>query len=111
MATRRDDSMFVAAEFQNMRSRCSSELEKLLEKPSISIPDWSGDEYRIYEKLDDDITKKNCADSSFFGIGGIILAVLGVASLIAGVRGKTVKTSKKKFPLNRNLFAELSAKN
>ena len=53
--------MFVAVEFQNMRSRCPSELEKLLEKLSIRIPDWSGDEYRIYEKLDNDITKKICA--------------------------------------------------
>ena len=28
-----------------------------------------------------------------FGIGGIILALLGVASLIAGIRGKTVRTT------------------
>ena len=53
--------MFVAVEFQNMRSRCPSEMEKLLEKLSIPIPDWSGNEYRIYEQLDDDITKKICA--------------------------------------------------
>ena len=53
--------MFVAVEFQNMRSRCLSELEKLLEKLSIPIPDWNGDEYRIYEKLDDDITGEICA--------------------------------------------------
>ena len=39
--------MFVAVEFQNMRSRCPSELENLLKKLSISKPDWSGDEYRI----------------------------------------------------------------
>ena len=51
--------MFVAVEFQNMRSRCLSELKKLLENLSIPIPDWSGDEYRIYEKLDNDITKKS----------------------------------------------------
>lgn len=53
--------MFVAVEFQNMRSRCPSELEKLLEKLSFPKPDWSGDEYRIYEKLDEDITKEICA--------------------------------------------------
>ena len=53
--------MFVAVEFQNMRERCPTELEKLLEKLSIPIPDWSGDEYRIYEKLDDDITREICA--------------------------------------------------
>lgn len=53
--------MFVAVEFQNMRSRCPSELETLLKKLSLSMPDWSGDEYRIYEKLDNDITKKICA--------------------------------------------------
>lgn len=187
--------MFVAVEFQNMRSRCPSELETLLKKLSISKPDWSGDEYRIYEQLDNDITRKICAamksssviegytnllkiggvsyDYSetdnellrkivangdkilrglenlpkfievevpsepqpqqppsrhsqpktktvtneehitlkgpiflgvfliiaglavtfILGIGGIILALLGVASLIAGVRGKTIKTT------------------
>ena len=53
--------MFVAVEFQNMRSRCPSELETLLKKLSIPKPDWSGDEYRIYEQLDNDITKKICA--------------------------------------------------
>lgn len=52
--------MFVAAEFQSMRRLCSSDLEKLLEKLLIPIPDWNGDEYRIYEKLDDDITKEIC---------------------------------------------------
>ncbi|MBR4903861.1 MAG: DUF308 domain-containing protein [Selenomonadaceae bacterium] len=188
--------MFVAVEFQNMRSRCPSELETLLKKLSISKPDWSGDEYRIYEQLDNDITKKICAamksssviegytnilklggiaydysetDNELLrkivangdkilrglenfpkfvevevssepqpqqppprhsqpktktvtneehitlkgpivlgvilivvglavmfalGIGGIILAMLGAASLIAGIRGKTVRTSK-----------------
>ncbi|MBR4903860.1 MAG: hypothetical protein IKZ53_04250 [Selenomonadaceae bacterium] len=53
--------MFVAAEFQSIRRLCLSDLEKLLEKLSITIPDWSGNEYRIYEQLDDDITKKICA--------------------------------------------------
>ena len=52
--------MFVAAEFQSMRRLCLPELEKLLKILSISVPDWSGDEYRIYEKLDNDITKKIC---------------------------------------------------
>lgn len=187
--------MFVAAEFQSIRRLCPSELETLLKKLSISKPDWSGDEYRIYEQLDNDITRKICAamksssviegytnllkiggvsyDYSetdnellrkivangdkilrglenlpkfievevpsepqpqqppsrhsqpktktvtneehitlkgpiflgvfliiaglavtfILGIGGIILALLGVASLIAGVRGKTIKTT------------------
>ena len=53
--------MFVASEFQSIRRLCLSDLEKLLEKLSIAKPDWSGDEYRIYEQLDDDITKKICA--------------------------------------------------
>ena len=53
--------MFVAVEFQNMRSRCLPELEKLLENLSIPIPDWSGDEYRIYEELDEELMKKICA--------------------------------------------------
>jgi len=53
--------MFVPVEFQNMRSRCPSELKKLLEKLSIPIPDWNGDEYRIYEKLDTELERKICA--------------------------------------------------
>ena len=187
--------MFVAAEFQSIRRLCPSELETLLKKLSISKPDWSGDEYRIYEQLDNDITRKICAamksssviegytnllkiggvsydysetdnellrkivangdkilrglenlpkfvevevpsepqpqptpsrhsqpktktvtneehitlkgpiilgvvlivvgfaGTFILGIGGIMLALLGVASLIAGVRGKTVKTT------------------
>jgi len=52
--------MFVPVEFQNMRSRCPSELKKLLEKLSIPIPDWNGDEYRIYEKLDTELERKIC---------------------------------------------------
>lgn len=51
--------MFVPAEFQSMRRLCPSELEKLLDELSIRF-DWSGDEYRTYEKLDALITKKIC---------------------------------------------------
>ena len=51
--------MFVAAEFQSMRRLCPSELEKLLEELSIPV-DWSGDEYRTYEKVDAYITKEIC---------------------------------------------------
>lgn len=53
--------MFVAAEFQSIRNSCLAELEMLLKKLSVPTPDWSGNEYRIYERLDDDITKKICA--------------------------------------------------
>ena len=53
--------MFVAAEFQSIRRLCLPALEKLLEKLSIPIPDWNGDEYRIYEKLDESITENICA--------------------------------------------------
>ena len=186
--------MFVAAEFQSVRRICLPELEKLLKLLSISVPDWSGDEYRIYEKLDTELERKICtllkspsiiegyttllklggvsynfsetdnellrkivankekilrglenlpkfieeevivesqpiqkktpssqpktktitneehvtlkgpialgvllivaglAVTFILGIGGIILALLGVASLIAGVRGKTIRT-------------------
>lgn len=52
--------MFVAVEFQNMRNRCSSDLKKLLDELSIPV-DWSGDEYRIYEKLDTEFERKICA--------------------------------------------------
>lgn len=50
--------MFVAAEFQSIRRLCPSELKKLLEELSIPTPDWSGNEYRIYEQLDEAITEK-----------------------------------------------------
>ena len=53
--------MFVAAEFQSMRRICLTELEKLLKIFSIQVPDWSGDEYRIYEKLDTELERKTCA--------------------------------------------------
>ena len=51
--------MFVAVEFQNMRSLCPSDLEKLLDELSIPV-DWSGDEYRTYERIDALITKGIC---------------------------------------------------
>lgn len=53
--------MFIAAEFQSMRRICLTELEKLLKILSIQVPDWSGDEYRIYEKLDTELERKTCA--------------------------------------------------
>ena len=53
--------MFVAAEFQSMRRLCLPELEKLLRLLSISVPDWSSDEYRIYEKIDTELERKICA--------------------------------------------------
>ena len=52
--------MFVAAEFQSIRRLCPSELETLLKKLSIAKPDWNGDEYRIYEGLDVELTRKIC---------------------------------------------------
>ena len=53
--------MFVAAEFQSMRRLCLPELEKLLRTLSIYVPDWNGDEYRIYEKIDTELERKICA--------------------------------------------------
>ena len=53
--------MFTAATFQLIRNNCQTEFDTLLKKISISKPDWSGDEYRIYEQLDNDITRKICA--------------------------------------------------
>ena len=185
--------MFTTATLQLMKKHCSTEFENLLGKLGI-IPDWSGDEFRVYDRLDSELTEKICglmksstiidgymslldlsgvaydysetdnkllrkivtngdkilrglenlpkfieeevplepqtqqpprpsqpkmktitneehvtlkgpialgvflivaglAVTFILGIGGIILAVLGVASLIAGVRGKTVRTT------------------
>lgn len=51
--------MFTAATFQLIQKHCSTEFENLLGKLGI-IPDWSGDEFRIYDKLDADLTEKIC---------------------------------------------------
>ena len=51
--------MFTTATFQLMKKHCSTEFENLLSKLGI-IPDWSGDEFRIYDKLDADLTEKIC---------------------------------------------------
>ena len=52
--------MFAPTEFQSIRNRCLPEFETLLISLNIPLPDWSGDEYRIYEQLDDDIKEKIC---------------------------------------------------
>ena len=51
--------MFTAATFQLIRRNCQTEFEALLKKLSIQI-DWSGDEFRVYDKLDEELTKKIC---------------------------------------------------
>ena len=53
--------MFAPTEFQSIRNRCLKDFETLLENLNITPPDWSGNEYRIYERLDDDITEEICA--------------------------------------------------
>ena len=52
--------MFAPTEFQSIRECCLKDFETLLENLNITPPDWSGNEYRIYEQLDDDITRKIC---------------------------------------------------
>ena len=55
--------MFSKAEMQLIiaNKNCLLKFEELLANLSISVPDWSGDEYRRdYEKLDNDITKEIC---------------------------------------------------
>ena len=64
--------MFTAAEIQLIRAHCPSDFESLLRELSVSV-DWSGDEYRIAEKVDDDITKK-------------ISALMKSSSIIAGYK-------------------------
>ncbi len=49
--------MFTAAEIQLIRAHCPSDFDALLRELSVSV-DWSGDEYRVYEKLDDDISRR-----------------------------------------------------
>ena len=53
--------MFTADEFQLMKSKCPSELEKFLNKLSIRNPDSNGkDDFSVYGKLDDEITAEMC---------------------------------------------------
>ena len=54
--------MFEAAEMQLIRANPNAlqKFEELLDKLSIPRPDWRGNEFRIYEKLDEEITKKIC---------------------------------------------------
>ena len=54
-------SMFTAAEFRLIKSNCLPKMENLLTNLGIPIPNWnSGDEFQIYDKLDNDITNKIC---------------------------------------------------
>ena len=53
--------MFTAVEFRLIREKCPADFQKLLAILNISEPNWnSGDEFRIYEKLDDEIVSKVC---------------------------------------------------
>lgn len=55
--------MFTASAFSLMRKNCPAELNELLRLLKINYkPDWEhGDEFKIAEKLDDEINKKICA--------------------------------------------------
>ena len=53
--------MFTAVEFRLIRENCLADFQKLLTMLSISEPNWnSGDEFRIYEKIDDEIVNRVC---------------------------------------------------
>ena len=53
--------MFTAVEFRLIREKCPADFQKLLAMLNISEPNWnSSDEFRIYEKLDDEIVSKVC---------------------------------------------------
>ena len=79
--------MFTASAFSLMRKNCPAELNELLRLLKINYkPDWEhGDEFKIAEKLDDEINKKICAllksDSDLAGyaklldMGGIKFSV------------------------------------
>ena len=51
--------MFTAATFQLIRNNCQTEFDTLLKKLSIKV-DWEGDEFRVYDRLDEELTKKIC---------------------------------------------------
>lgn len=53
--------MFAAGEFQLIRSKCLTELKMLLNQLSIPMPNINdGNEFQIYEELDNDISKAIC---------------------------------------------------
>ena len=53
--------MFTAAEYRLIRKHCPEKLDNLLENLKIRKPNWdAGDEFRIYEKLDEEIVQKIC---------------------------------------------------
>ena len=51
--------MFTTATFQLIQKHCSTEFKNLLARLEIEV-NWSGDEFRIYDKLDADLTEKIC---------------------------------------------------
>ena len=51
--------MFTAATFQLIRKNSPAEFEALLNRLGIET-DWSGDEFRIYDRLDVELTEKLC---------------------------------------------------
>lgn len=51
--------MFTSATFQLIQKHCSTEFKNLLARLEIEV-NWSGDEFRIYDKLDADLTEKIC---------------------------------------------------
>ena len=53
--------MFTATEFRLIREKCLPDLQNLLAMLNIPEPNWdSGNEFKIYEKLDDEIVKRVC---------------------------------------------------
>ena len=53
--------MFTATEFRLIGVKCLPDLQNLLAMLNIPEPNWdSGNEFKIYEKLDDEIVKRVC---------------------------------------------------
>lgn len=53
--------MFTAAEYRLIRENCLADLQKLLAMLNMSEPNWNvGDEFRIYEKVDEGIIERVC---------------------------------------------------
>ena len=54
--------MFKATDFKLIRRDCPEELKKLLQLLKIPMPNFnSGDEFKIYSELDNDIDKAFCS--------------------------------------------------
>ena len=79
--------MFTTPEFRLMRKECPKDFKALLENLSIKPPDFDDDpEFKVYEYLDREITKKMCAEMQSLSV------ITGYLKLLKMAKVKIKKT-------------------